>query len=132
MPGHAFRIGGATELLLQGVHPDVVSSQGRWTSRSFLEYWRRIETIFLVSQRTRSRALRASDTELPVFIDTEPKSVSANQHQPFPHKKPNPPTHYLSTRRFVSPLLEFSFTSRRYSLSTNISFLPRAKIDIVH
>ncbi|KAG0694084.1 hypothetical protein DFH29DRAFT_985347 [Suillus ampliporus] len=45
MPGHAFRIGGATELLLQGVHPDIVSSQGRWTSRSFLEYWRRIETI---------------------------------------------------------------------------------------
>lgn len=37
MPGHAFRIGGATELLLQGVHPDVVASQGRWTSRSFLE-----------------------------------------------------------------------------------------------
>jgi len=45
MPSHAFRIDGATKLLLQGVHPDVVSSQGRWTSWFFLEYWCRIETV---------------------------------------------------------------------------------------
>jgi hypothetical protein len=45
MPGHAFRIGGATELLLEGVHPDVVATQGRWKSRAFLEYWRQIESI---------------------------------------------------------------------------------------
>jgi hypothetical protein len=45
MPGHAFRIGGATELLLQGTDPSVVATQGRWLSRAFLEYWRRIESI---------------------------------------------------------------------------------------
>ncbi|KAG2348666.1 hypothetical protein BDR05DRAFT_972953 [Suillus weaverae] len=45
LPGHAFRIGGAMELLLQGVHPDIVFSQGKWTLNSFLEYWRRIKTI---------------------------------------------------------------------------------------
>jgi hypothetical protein len=45
MPGHAFRIGGATELLLEGVHPDVVATQGRWKSRAFLDYWRQIESI---------------------------------------------------------------------------------------
>lgn len=45
MPGHAFRIGGATELLLEGVPPDVVATQGRWKSRAFLDYWRRIESI---------------------------------------------------------------------------------------
>lgn len=45
MPGHAFRIGGATELLLEGVHPDIVATQGRWKSRVFLDYWRQIESI---------------------------------------------------------------------------------------
>lgn len=45
LAGHAFRIGGATELLLRGTPPDVVAVQGRWKSRAFLEYWRRIEGI---------------------------------------------------------------------------------------
>lgn len=43
--GHAFRIGGTTELLLRGVNPDVVMAQGRWKSKAFLEYWRRIDEI---------------------------------------------------------------------------------------
>ncbi|TDL19467.1 hypothetical protein BD410DRAFT_699959, partial [Rickenella mellea] len=38
--GHAFRIGGTTELLLSGVPPDVVKTMGRWSSDSFLRYWR--------------------------------------------------------------------------------------------
>ncbi|RXW12851.1 hypothetical protein EST38_g13003 [Candolleomyces aberdarensis] len=45
MPGHSFRIGGATHLLLMGVHPDIVATQGRWLLRAFLEYWRRIDSI---------------------------------------------------------------------------------------
>ncbi|KAG1818951.1 hypothetical protein EV424DRAFT_1323539, partial [Suillus variegatus] len=45
MPGHAFRIGGATELLFEGVHPDIVATQGRCKSRAFLDYWRQIESI---------------------------------------------------------------------------------------
>ncbi|KAF9226156.1 hypothetical protein BS17DRAFT_697732, partial [Gyrodon lividus] len=45
LPGHAFRIGGTTELLIQGVAPDIVATQGRWTLRAFLEYWRCIEVI---------------------------------------------------------------------------------------
>ncbi len=45
LTGHCFRIGGATELLLRGVHPDVVAMQGTWNSDAFLKYWRRIETI---------------------------------------------------------------------------------------
>jgi hypothetical protein len=45
LPGHAFRIGGCTEMLLKGVHPDVVMVQGRWKSQAFLEYWRRIDAI---------------------------------------------------------------------------------------
>ncbi|GBE80134.1 hypothetical protein SCP_0213370 [Sparassis crispa] len=60
MPGHAFRIGGATELLLQGVNPDVVATQGRWKSQAFLEYWRRIESIlplFISNASHSSRAL---------------------------------------------------------------------------
>ncbi|KIO08906.1 hypothetical protein M404DRAFT_133542 [Pisolithus tinctorius Marx 270] len=45
MPRHAFCIGGATELLLQGVLPDVVTTQGRWKSQAFLDYWHQINSI---------------------------------------------------------------------------------------
>jgi hypothetical protein len=65
MPGHAFRIGGATELLLQGIDPSVVATQGRWLSRAFLEYWRRIESILPLfisnaADSHRARGLEAS------------------------------------------------------------------------
>ncbi|KAF8573828.1 hypothetical protein K439DRAFT_1280376, partial [Ramaria rubella] len=32
--------GGMMELLLASVHPDVVKAMGRWSSDSFLVYWR--------------------------------------------------------------------------------------------
>jgi hypothetical protein len=43
--GHAFRIGGTTELLRRGVAPDIVKMAGRWKSDSFLRYWRKLEEI---------------------------------------------------------------------------------------
>lgn len=58
LTGHCFRIGGASELLLRGVPPDVVAMQGRWKSRAFLEYWRKIESIlplFITSSFNDSR-----------------------------------------------------------------------------
>ena len=61
MPGHTFRIGGATELLLQGMNPDIVATQGRWRSQAFLEYWHKIESI------------------LPLFISNSDKSARALQ-----------------------------------------------------
>lgn len=63
MPGHAFRIGGATELLLQGVNPDIVATQGRWKSRAFLEYWRRIESILPLFISNSSASHRATHLE---------------------------------------------------------------------
>lgn len=36
--GHSFRIGGAVELLLAGVPPEVVAATGNWTSLAFLLY----------------------------------------------------------------------------------------------
>ncbi|KAJ3820815.1 hypothetical protein F5880DRAFT_1668389 [Lentinula raphanica] len=42
---HSFRIGGAVELLLAGVSPEVVAATGGWTSLAFLLYWRRFEEI---------------------------------------------------------------------------------------
>ncbi|KAG0694632.1 DNA breaking-rejoining enzyme [Suillus ampliporus] len=53
LSGHCFRIGGAdlhqtnsaTELLLRGTPPDIVAMQGRWKSRAFLDYWRKIDSI---------------------------------------------------------------------------------------
>ncbi|KAG1811118.1 uncharacterized protein BJ212DRAFT_1278216 [Suillus subaureus] len=62
MPGHAFCIGRATELFLEGVHPDIVAMQGRWKSRAFLEYWCQIESI------------------LPLFISTAINSPLAISH----------------------------------------------------
>ena len=43
--GHGFWIGGTTHLLLLGVDPWVVMVQGRWSSQSFLGYWRKCEEI---------------------------------------------------------------------------------------
>jgi hypothetical protein len=43
--GHCFRIGGTTELLVAGIHPDVVKATGRWSSESFLRYWRSLDAI---------------------------------------------------------------------------------------
>jgi hypothetical protein len=43
--GHCFRIGGTTELLVAGTHPDVVRATGRWSSESFLRYWRSLDAI---------------------------------------------------------------------------------------
>jgi hypothetical protein len=45
LKGHGFRIGGCTELLLRGTNPDIVCMQGRWKSRAFLAYWRKIQKI---------------------------------------------------------------------------------------
>jgi hypothetical protein len=45
LKAHAFRIGGCTEMLLRGIQPDIVCVQGRWKSRAFLEYWRKIQFI---------------------------------------------------------------------------------------
>lgn len=43
--GHCFRIGGTTELLLAGTPPDIVKATGRWSSESFLRYWRSLDDI---------------------------------------------------------------------------------------
>jgi len=60
--GHSFRIGGTTELLTSGVPPDVVKSMGRWSSDSFLRYWRDLETIAPLHARNayRKKAGRSS------------------------------------------------------------------------
>jgi hypothetical protein len=43
--GHSFRIGGTTELLIAGTPPDVVKAMGRWSSESFLRYWRSLDDL---------------------------------------------------------------------------------------
>jgi hypothetical protein len=45
LSGHSFRIGGTTELLISRVPPDIVKTMGRWSSDSFLRYWRSLEII---------------------------------------------------------------------------------------
>lgn len=43
--GHAFRIGGTTELLVSGIDTDVVRAMGRWSSDAFLKYWRTLDQL---------------------------------------------------------------------------------------
>lgn len=45
LTGHSFRIGGATEMLLQGHPPTVVQKQGRWKSDAFMTYWRNVNEV---------------------------------------------------------------------------------------
>jgi hypothetical protein len=44
--GHSFRIGGTTALLCSGVAPDMVKKMGRWSSDTFLIYWRSLGQLF--------------------------------------------------------------------------------------
>ncbi|KAH9849539.1 hypothetical protein C2E23DRAFT_737290 [Lenzites betulinus] len=63
--GHCFRIGGTTELLLRGMHPDIVATQGGWKSKAFLEYWWKIEQIlplFISDSFGQSRVQLLSNT----------------------------------------------------------------------
>ena len=46
---HSFRIGGAVELLLAGVPPEIVAATSGWTSLAFLLYWRHMEEILPLS-----------------------------------------------------------------------------------
>ena len=66
--GHSFRIGGTTELLLRGVPPDVVKVMGRWSTDSFLRYWRRLEVVIPMY----AEALRPIVSTI-VVIDQEPR-----------------------------------------------------------
>ena len=45
LDGHSFRIGGTTHHLMSGIDPWVVMVIGRWSSKSFLTYWRKVEEI---------------------------------------------------------------------------------------
>jgi len=47
--GHSFCIGGAVELLLAGVPPEIVAATGSWTSLAFLLYWCHMEEILPMS-----------------------------------------------------------------------------------
>jgi len=65
--GHSFRIGGAVELLLAGVPPEIVAATGGWTSLAFLIYWRRMEEILPMST---SKAYKKSHvTELASIFE---------------------------------------------------------------
>jgi hypothetical protein len=58
--GHSFRIGGAVELLLAGVPPEIVAATGGWTSLAFLLYWRRMDEILPMST---SKAYNQADLD---------------------------------------------------------------------
>ncbi|KIN99229.1 hypothetical protein M404DRAFT_155784 [Pisolithus tinctorius Marx 270] len=69
MPGHAFHIRGATKLLLQGIPLDVVTTQGRWKSQAFLDYWWQISSILplFISSSADSTWLLSLDSVMDNF-----------------------------------------------------------------
>jgi hypothetical protein len=44
--GDSSRIGGTTAYLMAGVDSDIVKKMGRWSSNTFLRYWRNVNNIF--------------------------------------------------------------------------------------
>ncbi|GAA6031760.1 hypothetical protein JCM8097_001975 [Rhodosporidiobolus ruineniae] len=51
--GHSIRIGGATQLLLNGVPPQIVQYLGGWSSESsFMKYWRNVNALISVGAIT--------------------------------------------------------------------------------
>ncbi|KAJ3506692.1 hypothetical protein NMY22_g17166 [Coprinellus aureogranulatus] len=66
--GHSFRIGGAVELLLRGVPPEVVAATGGWTSLAFLLYWRKVEEVLPLS--TSKAYKKACVEELAESLET--------------------------------------------------------------
>ncbi|KIK97538.1 hypothetical protein PAXRUDRAFT_214742 [Paxillus rubicundulus Ve08.2h10] len=70
MLGHAFYIRGTTELLLQGVNPDIIAVQGQWTSHAFLDYWHRVRSILplFISSSVNIDHLQNIDATMTTFI----------------------------------------------------------------
>ena len=67
--GHSFRIGGAVELLLAGVPPEVVAATGGWNSLAFLVYWRKISSIIpqFTSKAYSSTRIQLIDKQIDTF-----------------------------------------------------------------
>ena len=55
--------------VIAGYRPSVVATQGRWLSRAFLEYWRRIESILplFISNATNSHRVRGLESSMNVY-----------------------------------------------------------------
>lgn len=60
--GHSFRIGGATHLLSCGINPDIIRTHGRWTSDSFLRYWRNLS--FIIPRHVRFATITPEPSQL--------------------------------------------------------------------
>jgi hypothetical protein len=61
LKGHSVRIRGATQLLMQGVHPAVIKNLGQWTSEAFMLDW--LHAAVILGQQTR----RWEAVEVPVY-----------------------------------------------------------------
>ena len=75
MSGHTVRIGGATQLLLDGVDPLVVKVVGCWKSDAFELYWRNI-TAVLARYAAKKPSARAPTTSAPGLMLEELQAVS--------------------------------------------------------
>ncbi|GAA5911551.1 hypothetical protein JCM5296_007205 [Sporobolomyces johnsonii] len=75
MSGHTVRIGGATQLLLDGVDPLVVKVAGRWKSDAFEAYWRNVTAVLARHQQTGAPA-RAPTVRQPDDLLAELRSLA--------------------------------------------------------
>lgn len=74
LSGHSFRIGGATEYLMQGVAPAIVKRIGRWESDAFMVYWRKLEEIIPTFL-----SMSASDSRFQKLVATLKASRTAGR-----------------------------------------------------
>jgi hypothetical protein len=72
--GHSFRIGGATEMLLEGKDPSIVRVHRRWESDAFLAYWRQINAILPLFLAGAFGAERAALTKQTMSVYTKRRS----------------------------------------------------------
>lgn len=56
LDGHSIRIGGATQLLMNGVDPLTVKVLGRWKSDAFERYWRHVTVILAQAEAAKEVA----------------------------------------------------------------------------
>jgi hypothetical protein len=54
----------------EGINPDVIAVQGRWTSRAFLDYWRRVESVLplFISSSVNINRLQHVDATMSAFV----------------------------------------------------------------
>jgi hypothetical protein len=110
--GHSFRLGGTTELLLAGVHPDIVKAMGQWSSDAFLVYWHSLGDLAPCMLPTSGPAARSYHYPLYTYVSQIGACSTFWKTRSCSHP---PPRKILSSHH---PFINCLMSCRRLSLQT--------------